>query len=519
VLARRSTVPANVDEALARVLAKAPADRFTTAARFAEALAAPTASTGRHPTPQPSPVSRVSEKSIAVLPFANMSADPENEYFSDGVTEEIINALAQLPGLQVAARTSAFSFKGENIDLRTVGEKLNVATVLEGSVRKAGNRVRITAQLINSADGYHLWSERYDRELDDIFAIQDEIASTIAGHLQVALTAGGDEALVKPATGNLEAYEWYLKGRFHLYQRIGGSFQNALECFERAVALDADYAQARAGQAEVYAMMGFYGLRHPNDVMPKANEEAMRALALDETLGAHHPLALVKLLHEWDWAGAKREFERALELDPGNAVIRAQYALFILQMLEGRHEEAMNAGRHALESDPLSAYPKGVVSLIMTVAGKHEEGIRLAKAAASDEPNSFMAYRCLGLAYSWQGNHEEATVALDRAVELSGRHQWSIGDLQAEYAAQGRWEEANVLVEELRERSEREYVQPIWHVISAAQHGNMDAAFEALERAYDDRDPVLCVAKYWPQLDPLRGDPRWEGFLRRMGLV
>jgi tetratricopeptide (TPR) repeat protein len=232
-----------------------------------------------------------------------------------------------------------------------VGEKLNVATVLEGSVRKAGNRVRITAQLIDAANGYHLWSERYDRELDDIFAIQDEIASTIAEHLKVTLVGESDTTPVRP-TDNLEAYELYLRGRFHLYQRVGGSFQNALGCFERAVTLDPDYAQAHAGMAETCAMLGFYGIRHPNEVMPKAKEEAMRALALDETLGAHHALAWVKLLHEWDWAGAKLEFQRALELEPGNAVIRSQHAFFILQMVEGRHEQAIAEGRLALESDP-----------------------------------------------------------------------------------------------------------------------------------------------------------------------
>ncbi len=516
VLSRRSTVPANVDDALGRVLAKAPADRFTTGARFAEALAAPAASAGRHPAPEPSPVSGAPEKSIAVLPFANISADPENEYFSDGITEEIINALAQLPGLHVAARTSAFSFKGENIDLRTVGEKLNVSTVLEGSVRKAGNRVRITAQLINAVDGYHLWSERYDRELDDIFAIQDEIASTIADHLKVTLAGGSDQALVKPPTDNLEAYELYLKGRFHLYQRVGVSFQNALECLERAVALDPDYAQAHAGMAETYATLGFYGLRRPNEVMPNAKEEAMRALALDDNLGvAHHALAMVKLLHEWDWAGATRELKRALELDPGNAVIRSQYAFFILQGLEGRHEQAIAEGRLALESDPL--YPKAVVSLIMTVAGEHEEGIRLAQAAASNEPNSFMAYRCLGLACSWQGKHEEAAAALERAVELSGRHQWPVGELLAEYAAQGRWSEAKALMNELREWSEREYVY-VQLAVGETLLGNMDAAFEALELAYAERDPTLVLAKHWPGFDPLRGDPRWDELLQRMDL-
>ncbi len=519
VLERRGTVPANVDQALERVLAKAPADRFTTGARFAEALAAPAAGTGHQPTPEPSPVSAGPEKSIAVLPFANISADPENEYFSDGITEEIINALAHLPGLHVAARTSAFSFKGENIDLRTVGEKLNVATVLEGSVRKAGNRVRITAQLIDAANGYHLWSERYDRELDDIFAIQDEIASTIADHLKVTLAGESDRTPVKQPTDNLEAYELYLRGRFHLTQRLGAFLQNALECFERAVVLDPDYAQPHAGMAEAYAIMGFYGVGRPIEVMPKAKEEAMRAIALDEPLGAHHALALVKLMHEWDWAGAKLEFQRALELDSGNAVIRSQYALFILQLLEGRHEQAITEGRLALESDPLSAYPKVMVSMIMSIAGEYEEGVRFAKAAVANEPNYFLAHRSLGLALSWQGKHEEATAVLENALDVSGRHPWSVMDLVAEYAAQGRWDEANLLKEELRERSEREYVQPSASAISEGLLGNIDAAFEGFEMAYAERDPILTLLKYWPAFDFLRDDPRWDELLQKMDLA
>jgi serine/threonine-protein kinase len=230
---------------------------------------------------------------------------------------------------------------------------------------------------------------------------------------------------VKQPTDNLEAYELYLRGRFHLYQRVGGSFENAIECFERAVALDPDYAQAYASMAESYAMLVFYRIRRPNEVMPKAKEEAMRALALDETSGAHHALAWVKLMHEWDWAGAKLEFQQALELDSRNAALRSQYAFLILQMVEGQNEQAIGEGRLALESDPLSAYPKAVVGVIMAVAGEYEEAIRLAKEAVSNEPNSYLAHRGLGLALGWQGKHEEATAALERALEVSGRHLWT----------------------------------------------------------------------------------------------
>ena len=254
--------------------------------------------------------------SIAVLPFANMSADPENEFFADGVSEEIINTLGQIEGLRVAARGSAFSFKGRHVDPREIGRKLQVSSVLEGSVRKAGKRLRITAELVNAKTGYQLWSERYDRELEDIFEIQDEIARTIADRLEVTLTGGSAAPLVKRATDNLNAYEAYLKGRGLLYKR-GRFIFDALKCFEEAVELDPDYGLAWTGLADGHTTLGFYGIVAPEKTMPQAKAAATRAVQLDDSLAeAHCALAQATLFHDFDVPTARREFLRSMTLNP-----------------------------------------------------------------------------------------------------------------------------------------------------------------------------------------------------------
>ena len=263
--------------------------------------------------------------SIAVLPFANMSADPEQEYFCDGMAEEIIDALARLDGLRVVARTSAFQFRGKGHDLREVGEKLRVKTVLEGSVRKAGKRLRINAQLISASDGYHLWSERYDRDMDDVFAVQDEIARTVVEKLKVKLLGEPDAPLVKVSTTNLEAYNLLLEGRHHANRLSAAGFDRAIECFERALAIEPDYAPAYAGLAWVLGGGGFLGMAAPRDCRPKAREAAERALAVDpECAEAVSELAEVRAWYDWDFAGAEREYRRALDLGPGSAVVHSR---------------------------------------------------------------------------------------------------------------------------------------------------------------------------------------------------
>ena len=276
------------------------------------------------------PVTNQSAPSIAVLPFADMSPGKDQDYFCEGIAEEIINALAQLERLRVVARSSAFQFKGQSLDLRDVGKRLDVTTVLEGSVRTAGNRLRVTAQLINVSDGYHLWSERYDRDLEDVFAVQDDIARTVAEKLKVKLFGDGDAPLVAPSTDNLEAYDLVLKGRYHYLRIVGSSLEKSLECFTRALAVEPTYAQAHAGIAVVHAIQAVLSVAAPHAVMRKAREAADRALSIDKTVAdAHAALALVLHFYEWDWAGAEREYRRTLDLNPGDSLARFCYAILL----------------------------------------------------------------------------------------------------------------------------------------------------------------------------------------------
>ncbi|HSB54554.1 MAG TPA: protein kinase, partial [Gemmatimonadales bacterium] len=306
VATKRPNVPRAIDAALATAMARAPEDRFSTVADFAAALESKAGAQGAEP----------GERSIAVLPFANMSGDPENEYFSDGISEEIINALTQLPRLRVAARTSAFSFKGKNADLRVIGDQLSVGTVLEGSVRRAGGRIRITAQLINVADGYHLWSERYDRELTDVFAIQDEIASAIADKLKLTLAAGAEGRLARPPTANVEAYDLYLKGHALIKQR-GPALLRAVEALEQALAIDPALALAHAELAEALLLMSLYGMVRPAEIAERAREGTYRALELAPRLVLGQVvLGLHSIMGEFDLNRGSAALARAVELDP-----------------------------------------------------------------------------------------------------------------------------------------------------------------------------------------------------------
>ena len=280
--------------------------------------------------------------SIAVLPFVNLSSDKENEYFSDGLTDDLIDALTKVQGLRVVARGSAFQFKGKNPDIRTVGRQLNVATVLEGSVQRSGGRLRITAQLSSVADGYHVWSETYDRRLADIFAVQDEISRAIVAALEVRVAGHPGGRLVQSSTQDLEAYNLYLQGRFHLNKWRPESARKGIEYFAQAIAKDPGYAPAYTGMADCYTWLGVFGWSEARQAMPQARQAANRALQLDETLAAAHvSLGYVKALYDWDWPGAEREFKRALELSPGDADVHFAYSITYLTPFLGRLDEAL----------------------------------------------------------------------------------------------------------------------------------------------------------------------------------
>ena len=511
----RAGLPAALVHLIERCLEKAPDRRYQSADELRRELEAVRRDHESGVTVGAAPPTR--DKAIAVLPFTNMSADPENEFFSDGVSEEIINALGRIEHLHVAARTSAFSFKGQQVNLRDIGRQLNVNTVVEGSVRRAGTRLRITAQLVNVADGYQIWSERYDRELEDVFAIQDEIARTIVERLKVALTGdvAGQGPLVKAATANSEAYELYLRGRALLYQR-GLSVPQALECFKQAVALDAEYAQAWTGLADAHTVLGQYGFVHPAKTMPQAKDAALRAVALDDTLGeAHGALGGALLLHDWDADAAERALERAVALNPGHIQARGWYALFLLSWVRGRFDEAVPHTTQIVRQDPLSTgYAAGVHTLALAYANRTDEAVDHGTAVIDRDATSYLALFALQQAYVVASRFAEAIDVSRLALDVSGRHQWALASLAHAYARKGHVREARAVYEEMVARSSREHMQPSVVAVAAAAAGLEREAVALIDEALAQRDPAMInTIKHFPAYEPVRQALRNAGKL------
>lgn len=429
--------------------------------------------------------------SIAVLPFTSMSADADDEIFADGMTEEIINALAQIKQLHVVARASAFSLKGKYIDVCAVGRRLNVRTILLGSVRRAGNELRITAQLINAEDGYHLWSNRYDRPLKDIFEIQDEIARSIADHLKITLNGAGQEPLFKGGTKNLESYQLYVKGRAFLYRR-GGAVSRAATCFEREVALDPDYALAWAGLADSHTVLGYSGLARPENNTPKAIEAARRAVALNPSLAeAHNALAMSSLMGAWDRKTAEREFLCALELNPNYVQARDWYALFYLQWSEGRMSDGVAQAKLALKSDPLSSYAHAIYGLTCGNAGHHTDAVQAARDATELDPESYLAHVVYQGVLHFARRFEDSAAIGESAMELSGRHWWAMAFAATSFAEMDKSADADAIYQEMLARRRRQYVPPAPLAMAAAAAGREKEAVHHAYEAFETHDPVI----------------------------
>lgn len=457
-------------------------------------------------------------KSIAVLPFVNMSSEADQEYFSDGVSEEIINMLVQVNGLYVAGRTSSFSFKNKNEDLRVIAEKLGVDYILEGSVRKSGKMIRITAQLIEAASGFHHWSEKYDRELRDVFAVQDEIASTIVNKLRVTLENKISGQAGRVQTNNVEAYEYYLKGRAYFYKRGLDMFE-AQRCFEAALNIDKQYALAWAGLADTHSMLCFHSYTSPEQTWPKAIEAAQQAIQYGPELSeSHAALGTLALLYERNWDKAEQQYVRALELNPNFLQARSWYALFYLQGIRGLNEQALAHAKIAVENDPLSAYAWTILSLVKSRAGI-EYGIAEANKAVEFDPDAFLSWYILGNCYHWSGQYEKAIPAFTRSLDNSGRHAWALIALLVTYVDAGKPKEAAVIYNELRLREQTGNVLPSIMAIGSASLGKKEEALEFAYKAYERHDPFqIQSSRLWPANKYLMAIPEYQQVIENLRL-
>jgi len=455
--------------------------------------------------------------SIAVLPFVNLSTEPDSEYFSDGLSEELIYALSRITNLHVVSRTSAFEFKGKPQSIRRIGEQLKVSTLLEGSVRKIGDKLRVSAQLVSAADGYCLWTQRFDREVKDVFEIQDEIAQTIAGMLKVRLGEDATRTIVERYTDNAEAYDLYLRGRFQWNKRSGEGLQKALEYFELALVEDPSYAPAYSGKADYHVAVASWGLEAPVTAWPKAKAAAARALELDDSLAeAHASMGTILMWYEWDWKRAEREFLRAIELNPGHPNAHIQYNLLLVQ--NGRFDEAEREVRAALLLDPLSVRTNSYLAGVLHYRRAYDRSLEQCRRALELDPNDIELHVVLGLNYEQKGMYEYAIRELERARELSGGNALILGPLGSCYAESGREAEARKLIGELDRVDQPTYVPRIIWVMIYLGLREHDQVFQWLEEAAEARDVLLCYLGVGPIYDQVSGDDRYVKLLRRIGL-
>ena len=452
--------------------------------------------------------------SIAVLPFVNMSNDPEQEYFSDGITEELISELAKLKGLKVISRTSAFCFKGKDVDLRTIGKQLNVSNVLEGSVRKAGNRLRITAQLINVADDTHLWSESFDRELKDVFAIQEEISQAIVKKFEVSLLNKVDRTLVKRSTEDQQSHDFYLKALFSWNNREA---KKAIDYLEQSIALDPNNALAYARLSIYYAHIAFFSPYPPKLSYGKAKVAAAKALEIDNTLAdAHVAIGVVKMSYEYDWVGAEEAFSRAIKLNPGLWTAHYHYGFY--QFCIGHSDEGIAAIKRAFELDPLSIPINSFLGLGFIIARQYEQAIEILQRVLEIVPNDPSSMANLGLVYAKKGTYEEAIAILKRGADLFPENPFLLSALGYAYGVAGKQDEAQKIVNRFIEISKEKYFSPMFISRVYAGMGDVDKAIEWLEKGYEERDPVVCVVKSVPSHDYMHSDPRFQALLKKMGL-
>ena len=471
---------------------------------------------GRYTAPSATSRGSLPAKSIAVLPFENLSRDPDNAYFTEGVQEEILTRLAKVAGLRVIARTSTQRYKSAPENLSQIAKELGVAHILEGSVQKAAEEVRVSVQLINASTQAHLWAETYDRKLTDIFAVESEIAKTIADTLQVKLSDPEQHAIRARPTENTEAYQLYLRGRYFWNKRTGADLKKAIDYFNQAIGKDPNYALAYAGLADAYVLLSGFGAASPKDSLPQAKAAAQKALELDNTLGeAHASLAQALFAYDFNFAEANREFRRAIELSPNYATAHQWYGQSGLAPL-GQFENAIAEMKRALELDPLSVIINADLGSVLCSARRYDAAIEQLRKTVEMDPRFYYARWNLGVALEVKGLVEQAVVEYGKAIALDD-DPLSSGLLAHLYAKIGQKDKALQIQERLREVSKQRYVSPYIFAMIHLGLGEKEQAIDFLEKTYQDRDGYnVAYIKVDPFFDPLRGDPRFEAFVQKI---
>ncbi len=495
----------DVARVVARCLRKDPAERFQSAAELKAAIEACLV-----------PRTEEDRPSIAVLPFASMTGVKEDDYLCEGLAEEIIDALTRIPGLRVIARTSAFAVARLGLDVREAAARLGVEHVLEGSVRRAGSRVRVTAQLISARDDSHLWSERYDRELTDVLVLEDEIAASIAGRLRVELAHAG-RGRPEPVV-NAEAHAAYLEGRYYFARGTPEALAQAIACYERSLARDPNSALAHDGLAELHWYLGFFGNVPPRDAFSRSTWYALRALELDDTLAQTHALlGMLRKELDYNWPEVDRELRRARELNPASPLVRLRYAISGL-LPHGRVNEGMAELEAILETDPLSLLARWWLAVMANLARRPDRVIAEGQHMLALDPGHFLGHWALGIGQNETFALGDAVVSMERAHELSGGIPFTLGFLAYVYGRAGRRDETRRLLGHAEQLAKGGYVPPTTFALCYVGLEDWDAALQWLDRAIDGRDPIVMPIKTFPFLDPVRGDARFQALLHKMHL-
>ena len=505
----RPEVPLAIEQAILRALAKIPSQRYATVSEFIGALGDSRSAVTRG--------AMAATRSIAVLPFVNASPDPDNEYLSDGITDELIDALAKVEGLRVASRTSVFALKGKPQDVRAIGALLDVSEVLEGTVRRSGQDLRITAQLTSTEDGSLVWSQRYDRRLDDVFAIQDEIARTIVNTLRATSFRDSRDQPISRGTENVLAYGLYLRGRYAWNKRSQDGVIEAIQYFEQAIQADPGYALAYTGLADAYALHIDYRNVAVHEGFERAKGYARKALELDESLAeAHASLAWSLFIYDWDWEAAAAQFRRAIQLDPQYATAHQWYGFLLAS--QGRFDEALIEAHSAQEGDPASVSIRRSLGYTYFYARRFEQAKYHLSRAIAMNPDAEESYRVLGLIHTFAGDHAEAERVLREALVLPGAATYTHVTLSLALARAGDTSYAEQTLKELEQKRIDDYVSPVELATLEVALGHNDSALDWMEEAYRERRGWLAYLNVHPVVDPLRNEPRFSELVERMGL-